>query len=110
MNAIKMSCSGEVRRLCITLKKRGDDKLTGAVSFFVVAFQSAGGEIRLRRHGKEILLPIPPTYLDESTMQKDNIMKFPVSSHWFFECKLYCTIHNTYSLIVFKLLYSKDIA
>ena len=40
------------------------------LSFLVVAFQSSGGEIRLKHKGEEISLPIPPTYLDESTMQR----------------------------------------
>ena len=40
------------------------------LSFLVIAFHSSEGEIRLRHNGKEISLPIPPTYLDDSTMQR----------------------------------------
>jgi len=39
-------------------------------SFLVVAFQSPGGEIRLRYKGKDVLLPVPPAYLDESVKQR----------------------------------------
>jgi len=46
------------------------------MSFLVIAFQSSEGEIRLRRHGKELSLPIPPTYLDDSIMQRmDEVLR-----------------------------------
>jgi epoxyqueuosine reductase len=36
------------------------------LSILVIANQSPGGEISLSYNGKEVLLPIPPTYIDES--------------------------------------------
>ena len=41
-----------------------------ALSILIVAFQSPAGELILSRNGKEITLPIPPTYLDESTVNR----------------------------------------
>ena len=42
------------------------------LSFLVIAFQSPGGEMSLICDGKEIALPIPPTYLDGSTTRRLN--------------------------------------
>jgi len=36
------------------------------LSFLVIAFRSSAGEICLNHKGKEISIPIPPTYLDDS--------------------------------------------
>ena len=54
------------------LSKQPPDISFEPLSFLVVAFQSPEGEIHLKYKGKELLLPIPPTYLDESTMQRLN--------------------------------------
>ena len=40
------------------------------LSILVIAFQSPAGEISLIHGGKRVLLPIPPTYLDGSTVHR----------------------------------------
>ena len=42
------------------------------LSFLVIAFQSPEGEVCFNYKGKEVSIPIPPTYLDDSTKQRLN--------------------------------------
>ena len=58
------------------LSKQPPDIAFEPLSFLVIAYQSAEGEMRLSHKGKEVLLPIPPTYLDGSKQQRlDEVLK-----------------------------------
>jgi len=51
------------------------------LSFLIIAFQSPEGELCLNYKGKEISIPIPPTYLDDSIKQRLNdTLKFSADS------------------------------
>ena len=51
------------------------------LSILVIAYQSPGGEMSLSYKGKEVLLPIPPTYIDDSIKKRlsevlESILKY----------------------------------
>ena len=52
------------------LSKQPPDTPFEPLSILIVAFQSPGGEIHFKHEGIDFSLPIPPAYLDDSTIQR----------------------------------------
>ena len=70
------------------LSKQPPDIPFKPLSFLVIAFQSPAGEISIKYKGKEVLLPIPPTYLDDPIKHRLNeILKSATDGYQLAEAK-----------------------